>query len=73
MSDAKVSKAYFVSQTMKKSFTGFSFLFSKILFLYFFWRGEGREKERERNINVWLVASCMPPTWGPGPQPRPVP
>ena len=49
--------------------------------LLFTFRERGRkEKEKERNIKMWekhligcLVASCIPPNWGPGLKPRQVP
>ena len=50
----------------------------KKYFIYLFLvGGEGRGIERERNIDVrekhQLAASHMPPTRGPGPQPRHMP
>ena len=54
-----------------------SFFFFKKKIYLFLESEEGREKERGRGIRVWeihwLVASCMHPNWGPGPQPRHVP
>ena len=55
-------------------------LFFVCLFLRFYlftFRERGREGEKEKNINIReihrLVASCRPPTKGPGLQPRHVP
>ena len=33
-------------------------------------REEGKEEERERNIKKHVIASCVPPHWGPGLQSR---
>ena len=46
------------------------FLFLKVLFI--FWRGR-REGEREGKKHQCVVASCAPPYWGSGSQPRHVP
>ena len=59
----------------KKEVGSFLFFFKVYIYL-FLERGEAREKERKRNISVRekhrSVASHMPPTGGPGWQPRPV-
>ena len=51
----------------KRSF----FFFFKTLFIYFL--EKGRESEREGEKHQCVVASHMPPYWGPGPQTRNVP
>ena len=50
--------------TGKNGDTVFTFIFFKILFI-FFREGKGRRK-RERNINVWLPLTCpLPRIWPP--------
>ena len=48
----------------------FGVLFSFLIVYLFIFREQGREEEREGEIHQCVVASCVPPTWGPGPQPR---
>ena len=60
---------HITSQTTK-SYSQITF-FRKIFYLFLFLeRGEEKEEGEKRQC---VVASCVPPYWGPDLQPRPVP